>query len=138
MQLPTWVWHLDLYRPSSSSSVVFAFKDPNGSLLTSLLSSHFFFLFGIQSTLRKWINHCTTLAKLNAAKHKKGLLKLQNEWDKFLTQKDKEDKIAADHGLVRPATPVASSCGTSGPLTYSPPTPAQKLPSKKACGKHRA
>ena len=127
----------DLYGPGLSSSVVFAFKDPNGSILTSLLSSRFFFLFGIQSTLRKWINHHTTLAKLNAAKCKKGLLKLQNEQDKFLTQKDKEDKIASNHGLACPVTPVTSGSGLSSPPTHSPPTPLL-LPSKKACGKCRA
>ena len=136
-QLPTWVWCLDLYGPGSSSSVTFAFEDPDGSLLTSLLSSWFFFLFGVQSTLRKWINCCTTLAKLNATKHKKGLLKLQNEQDKFFTQKDKEDKIASDFGLACPVTPVASSSGTSSPPPHSPPTPLLP-PSKKARGKCRA
>ena len=136
-QLPTWVRRPDLYRPGSSLSLVFAFKDPDGSLLTSLLSSRFLFLFGIQSTLRKWINRCTTLAKLNAAKRKKGLLKLQTERDKFFTQKDKEDKIVSNHSLARLATPVASGSGLPGPLIHSPPIPLL-LPSKKACGKHRA
>ena len=111
-QLPTWVQCPDLYGPGSSLSVTFTFEDLDGSLLTSLLSSHFLFLFGVQSTLRKWINRCTTLAKLNTAKHKKGLLKLQTEQDKFFTQKDKEDKIATDSGLARPVTPVVKSLVT--------------------------
>ena len=138
MQLPTWVRRLDLYGPGLSSSVVFAFEDPNGSLLTSLLSSRFFFLFGIQSILRKWINHCTTPAKLNAAKCKKGLLKFQTERDRFFAQKDKKDKIATNHGLVRPVTPVASGSSMSSPLLHSPPTPLLPLPSKKACSKRCA
>ena len=137
-QLPTWVRRPDLYGPGSSSSLVFAFEDPDGSLLTSLLSSCFLFLFGIQSTLRKWINRCTILAKINAAKHKKGLLKLQTKQDKFFAQKDKEDKIASNHGLARPVTPVASGSGLPSPLTHSPPTPVLQPPSKKACGKRRA
>ena len=137
-QLPTWVWRLDLYGPGSSSSVTFAFEDADGSLLTSLLSSRFLFLFGIQSTLRKWINRHTTLAKLNAAKRKKGLLKLRTERDKFFAQKDKEDKIAANSGLACPVTPVASGSSSSGPLLHSPPTPVLQPPSKKARGKLRA
>ena len=125
----------DLYGPGSSLSITFAFEDPDGSLLTSLLSSRFLFLFGVQSTLRKWINRRTTLTKLNAAKRKKGLLKLQNKQDKLFAQKDKDAKIASDFGLAHPVTPVASGSGLPGPLTHSPPTPALQLPSKKACGK---
>ena len=124
MQLPTWVWRPDLYGPGSSSSITFAFEDPDGSLLTSLLSSRFFFLFGVQSTLRKWINRRTTLAKLNAAKRKKGLLKLQDERDKFLAQKDKDAKIASDFGLAHPVTPVASGSSLPSPL-MSPPRNVQ-------------
>ena len=101
-QLPTWVWRPDLYGPGSSSSLVFVFKDPDGSLFTSLLSSRFFFLFGIQSTLRKWINRRSTPAKLHTAWRKKGLLKSQTKRDSCLTQKDKEDKIASDHSIACP------------------------------------
>ena len=78
------------------------------------------------------------VAKINAAKRKKGLLKLQKEWDKYLAQKDKEEVIADNHGLARLATPVASGSGLSGPLLYFPPTPLLPPPSKKARSKRCA
>ena len=131
-QLPTWVWRPDLYGPGSSLSLMFAFKDPDGSLLTLLLASRFFFLFGVQSTLRKWINRHSTPAKLHVAWRKMGLLKSQTEHDSHLAQKDKEDKIVSDHGIVCPVTPVTSgSSSMSGPLSQSPPTPALQLPSRR-------
>jgi hypothetical protein len=53
-QLPSWVKPPSSYSPGQVSSLVVAFEDPDGTLLSSLLSPHHLFLFGSAAELRWW------------------------------------------------------------------------------------
>ncbi|KAI0282958.1 hypothetical protein BC826DRAFT_1061854 [Russula brevipes] len=53
-QKPSWVKTPTSYSPSSSSSLVFAFEDPDGSKRANLLNSKHIYLFGTRATIRKW------------------------------------------------------------------------------------
>ena len=55
-QLPSWVKKPSDYKPHSSSSLVVAFEDPDGSALSSLLAARHLYGFGSQLTVRKWKN----------------------------------------------------------------------------------
>ena len=62
-QLPSWVWALCLFQPGSSSSLVFAFEDPDGSIAPSLIAARHLFCFGARVTVRRWCqppsSHCS-------------------------------------------------------------------------------
>jgi hypothetical protein len=53
-QKPSWVKAPSSYSPSSSSSLVFAFEDPDGSKKASFLNSKYVYLYGTRANLRKW------------------------------------------------------------------------------------
>ena len=53
-QLPSWVQALRLFQPGSSSSLVFAFEDPDGTLAPSLIAARHLFCFGACATVRRW------------------------------------------------------------------------------------
>ena len=53
-QLPSWVRKPNGYLANSSSSLVVAFEDPDGSTLSSLLTQRYLFAFGAQLPVRKW------------------------------------------------------------------------------------
>ena len=53
-QLPSWVRKPDGYLANSSSSLVVAFEDPDGSTLSSLLTQRYLFAFGAQLPVCKW------------------------------------------------------------------------------------
>ena len=51
-QLPSWVRAPRLFQPSSSSSLVFAFEDPEGTIAPSLIAARHLFCFGARATVR--------------------------------------------------------------------------------------
>lgn len=53
-QKPSWVKSPSSYTPSSFSSLVFAFEDPDGSKKASFLNSKYVYLYGTRANLRKW------------------------------------------------------------------------------------
>ena len=53
-QLPLWVQAPRLFQPGSSSSLVFAFEDPDGSIAPSLIAVRHLFCFGACVTVRRW------------------------------------------------------------------------------------
>ena len=53
-QLPSWVRAPRLFQPGSSSSLVFAFEDPDGSIAPSLIATRHLFCFGARVTVRRW------------------------------------------------------------------------------------
>ena len=53
-QLPSWVWAPRLFQPGSSSSLVFAFEDPDGTIAPSLIAARHLFCFGARITVRCW------------------------------------------------------------------------------------
>jgi hypothetical protein len=53
-QKPSWVCNPDTYAPSSSSSLSFAFQDPDGSGAQRLLQLRTLFAFGHVMTLKRW------------------------------------------------------------------------------------
>ena len=53
-QLPSWVWAPHLFQPGSSSSLVFAFEDPDGTIAPSLIAARHLFCFGARAMVRRW------------------------------------------------------------------------------------
>jgi hypothetical protein len=53
-QKPSWVKPPSSYSTSSSSSLVFAFEDPDGSKKQILLNSKHMYLYGTRATIRSW------------------------------------------------------------------------------------
>jgi hypothetical protein len=53
-QKPSWVKAPSSYSPSSSSSLVFAFEDPDGNKQAAFLNSKHVYLYGTRATARKW------------------------------------------------------------------------------------
>ena len=53
-QRPSWVKHPDTYKTNSSSSLVFAFEDPEGHNIRSLLKSEKLYIFGTGATVKPW------------------------------------------------------------------------------------
>jgi len=53
-QLPSWVCSPFSYTPSSYSSLVVAFEDPNGLIASSIVATKWLYLFGMQATVKRW------------------------------------------------------------------------------------
>ncbi|KAI9439511.1 hypothetical protein H4582DRAFT_2074825 [Lactarius indigo] len=53
-QQPSWVRNPSSYKDNALSSLVVAFKDPDGSLVHGLLASKTLFIFGTCATIKKW------------------------------------------------------------------------------------
>ena len=53
-QLPSWVRAPRLFQPGSSSSLVFAFEDPDGTIAPSLIAARHLFCFGACIMVRRW------------------------------------------------------------------------------------
>ena len=53
-QLPLWVRAPCLFQPGSSSSLVFVFEDPDGSIAPSLIAARHLFCFGAHIIVRRW------------------------------------------------------------------------------------
>ena len=53
-QLPLWVRAPRLFQPGSSSSLVFAFEDPDSSIAPSLIAARHLFCFGACVMVRHW------------------------------------------------------------------------------------
>ena len=53
-QMPSWVQALRLFQPGSSSSLVFGFEDPDGTIAPSLIAARHLFCFGACITVRRW------------------------------------------------------------------------------------
>ena len=53
-QLPSWVWRPSLFKPGSQSSLVLAYKDPDGSVTQSILAQRHLYAFGAQCKVVKW------------------------------------------------------------------------------------
>ena len=58
-QKPNWVKPPLSYTPSSSSSLVMAFEDPDSNIARVLLEAKHLYAFGTYATLRKWKQHPT-------------------------------------------------------------------------------
>ena len=75
-QLPSWVKKPSKYKPHSASSLVVAFKDPDGSALFSLIAARHLYGFGSQLTVHKWKNPPPSPKKRHASRVRRGLVKL--------------------------------------------------------------
>ena len=53
-QLPSWVRAPCLFQPSLSSSLVFVFEDPDGTIAPFLITSEHLFCFGAHAMVRHW------------------------------------------------------------------------------------
>jgi len=53
-QKPSWVHPPSSYKANSSSSLVVAFKDPDGERLKSMLVACFLYALGTRATVKKW------------------------------------------------------------------------------------
>lgn len=53
-QCPTWVRDPASYKPSTVSSLTFAFEDPDGSLAASLIKHKHLYCLGSEVTVKKW------------------------------------------------------------------------------------
>ncbi|KZV64887.1 hypothetical protein PENSPDRAFT_150220 [Peniophora sp. CONT] len=53
-QLPSWVRAPTSYSPGSSSSLAFAFEDPDGTIVKKVLTSGPFYAFGAAAEARRW------------------------------------------------------------------------------------
>ena len=53
-QLPSWVWAPCLFQPGLSSSLVFVFEDPDGSITPSLIAARHLFCFRACIMVRRW------------------------------------------------------------------------------------
>ena len=53
-QLPSWVRKPSLYKAFSASSLIVSFKDPDSTILSSLLAIRHLFSFGAQLSVCKW------------------------------------------------------------------------------------
>jgi hypothetical protein len=53
-QKPNWVKPPHAYTPGSSSSLVVAFEDPDGTKARALLGAKYLYAFGTRAMLRKW------------------------------------------------------------------------------------
>ena len=53
-QLPSWVRAPCLFQPGLSSSLVFVFEDPDGTLAPSLIAARHLFCFGACIMVRRW------------------------------------------------------------------------------------
>ncbi|KAH8977258.1 hypothetical protein EDB86DRAFT_3092795 [Lactarius hatsudake] len=54
MQAPSWVRHPDSYQPGSTSLIVFAFEDPDGTMALGLLANWCLYAFGCAGSLKHW------------------------------------------------------------------------------------
>jgi hypothetical protein len=61
-QKPSWVKAPPSYSHGSSSSLVVAFEDPDGTKARALLGAKHLYAFGTHATLRKWKQRPTTLS----------------------------------------------------------------------------
>ncbi|KAI0280452.1 hypothetical protein BC826DRAFT_1149386 [Russula brevipes] len=111
-QKPSWVRTPASYTPSSSSSLVFAFEDPDGSKKATLLNSKCVYLFGARATLRKW----KTPTQTTPAQ------------DNNMTTQTKSP-TDSEPSPQNPSAPPASTSQTCPPITstgptHQPPAPA--------------
>jgi len=53
-QLPSWVHRPSLYQLGSQSSLVFSFKDPDGSIAPALIRAQHVYAFGSQCCVSRW------------------------------------------------------------------------------------
>ena len=53
-QKPSWVCPPFFYSSNSVSSLFFAFEDPDGTKLKSLLAEHYLYSFGHRAQVKKW------------------------------------------------------------------------------------
>jgi len=53
-QLLSWVHSPFSYTPSSYSSLIIAFEDPDGSIASGIVAAKWLYLFGTQATIKRW------------------------------------------------------------------------------------
>ena len=53
-QLPSWVHSPSSYSSGSYSSLVVTFKDPDGLIASSIVSTKWLYLFSMQATVKRW------------------------------------------------------------------------------------
>ena len=64
-QLPSWVRRPSLFQPGLSSSLVFAFEDPDGTIALTLVKACNLYAFGAQCRVKRWKNPPPSPAKRN-------------------------------------------------------------------------
>jgi len=104
-QMPSWVQAPSTYLPSAvTSSLVVAFKDPDGSITRNLIKAKSLFVFGAQAIVRKW--------KYKAPHPKTRLIRMADA------------QIAAS---VAAGSTVLSSTARPGSLAQAPKPPSDVL-----------
>jgi hypothetical protein len=78
-QKPSWVKSPSSYSPSSSSSLVFAFEDPDGTMKPIILNSKHVYLYGTRVTIRNWK---TAKQTVRSRGHNKKADDIQQDGDK--------------------------------------------------------
>ena len=64
-QLPSWVQHPSLFLLGLSSSLVFSFEDPDGTITPTLIKACNMYAFGAQCHVKRWKNPPPFPAKRN-------------------------------------------------------------------------
>jgi len=78
-QLPSWVHRPSLFTPGSSSSLVLAFEDPDGTITPSLIRAHNMYAFGAQCRVKAWKQPPPSPAKHAVTKLAKDLHRVWSE-----------------------------------------------------------
>jgi len=112
-QLPSWVRSPFSYTPSSYSSLVVAFEDPNGSIASGIIAAKWLYLFSMQATIKRW-------------KQKPCI-----QQDSFVGQGPCRPQ-AAPSGMAAPAAGNAAASSSRCQLTPAPQGPSKQ---KRAQGR---
>ncbi|KAH9172355.1 hypothetical protein EDB89DRAFT_2069843 [Lactarius sanguifluus] len=56
MQKPSWVKHPNAYGENTTSSLVFAYEDPEGFFTRDLINSKSMYIFGTRTTVKPWVD----------------------------------------------------------------------------------
>ena len=137
-QLPSWVCHPSLFTPGSSSSLVLAFEDPNGTIAPSLIHACNVYAFGAQCCIKAWKQPPPSPAKRAAKKLAKDLRGVQSEAsaqhldDVAKTMPISSSQVAASALACTSADLVTAAAFSDIRDKRAPPSPPQApSPSKK-------
>jgi len=137
-QLPSWVRHPSLFTPGSSSSLVLAFKDPDGTIAPSLIHARNMYAFGAQCCIKAWKQPPPSPAKRAATKIAKDLRGVQSEAsaqhldDVAKTMPISSSQVKASALACMSAVLVTAAAFSETGDKQSPPSPPQApSPSKR-------
>jgi len=106
-QLPSWVHSPFSYTPSSYSSLVVTFEDPDRSIASGIVTAKWLYLFGVQATVKRW-------------KQKPCIWQ-----DSFAGQGPRRPQ-AAPSGTAAPAAGNAAASSSHHQLTPAPQGPSKR------------